>query len=407
MREASRGGHADYFGITYEKIDKNMGIFWPCPTLDHPGTPRLFEDGRSFHEDGKHRFVVTEWRESGDPVSVDFPIYLTTGRVVSQYLSGTQTRRIGALVDQYPNPRLEIHPRLAEQYQIKDGDWVTIGSRRDEITLQAMVVKTIRPDTVFIPYHWAGKRSANKLTHRTLDPRSKIPEFKVSACQLRKAEGPPDWAASANGTKRGKEGTKRMHGYEFYVDPSRCIGCQSCVDACGECETHRGHSMINFDFIDRQGTTATAAYVCWHCEEPTCAMVCPADAIKKGDDGIVQSSLKPRCIGCSNCVLACPFGIPKIFPEYEQMMKCDMCYDRTSVGKKPMCATVCPSQALSYVRAEEIAKRREKPTNVFQFGNQKIVTQVYMMVPAETDAVSLDVLDYMWEESYVAFSQPQ
>jgi Fe-S-cluster-containing dehydrogenase component len=165
--------------------------------------------------------------------------------------------------------------------------------------------------------------------------------------------------------------------------------------------------MINFDFIDRQGTTATAAYVCWHCEEPTCAMVCPADAIKKGDDGIVQSSLKPRCIGCSNCVLACPFGIPKIFPEFEQMMKCDMCYDRTSVGKKPMCATVCPSQALSYVRSDEIAMRREKPTNVFQFGNQKIVTKVYMMVPAETDAVSLDVLDYMWEESYVSFSQLQ
>ena len=64
-----------------------------------------------------------------------------------------------------------------------------------------MVVKTIRPDTVFIPYHWAGKRSANKLTHRTLDPRSKIPEFKVSACQLRKADAPPDWATAANGDK--------------------------------------------------------------------------------------------------------------------------------------------------------------------------------------------------------------
>jgi Fe-S-cluster-containing dehydrogenase component len=89
------------------------------------------------------------------------------------------------------------------------------------------------------------------------------------------------------------------------------------------------------------------------------------------------------------------------------MMKCDMCYDRTSVGKKPMCATVCPSGALSYVRSDEIAMRREKPTNAFQFGNQKIVTKVYMMVPAETDAVSLDVLDYMWEESYVTFSQPQ
>jgi len=197
LREASRGGHADYYGITYEKIDKNMGVFWPCPTLDHPGTPRLFENGRSFHSDGKHHFVVTEWRESGDPVSVEYPIYLTTGRVVSQYLSGTQTRRIGALLDQYPNPRVEIHPKLAEQYGIKDGDWVTVASRRSEVTLQAMVVKTIRPDTVFIPYHWPGGRSANLLTHRTLDPRSKIPEFKVSACQIKKAAAPPEWALSS------------------------------------------------------------------------------------------------------------------------------------------------------------------------------------------------------------------
>jgi Fe-S-cluster-containing dehydrogenase component len=98
--------------------------------------------------------------------------------------------------------------------------------------------------------------------------------------------------------------------------------------------------------------------------------------------------------------------VPKIFPEYEQMMKFDMCYDRTSIGKKPMCATVNPSQALSYVTPEEIAKRREKPTNIFLFGNQKIVTRVHVMVPAETDAVSLDVPDYMWEESYAAFSKP-
>jgi len=110
--------------------------------------------------------------------------------VVSQYLSGTQTRRIGALVDQYPEPKLEIHPRLAARYGIGPGDWVTVTSRRGAITLQAMVVRTIRPDTVFIPYHWPGNRSVNRLTHRTLDPRSKIPEFKVSACRIAKAEGP-------------------------------------------------------------------------------------------------------------------------------------------------------------------------------------------------------------------------
>ena len=194
LREASRGGHADYYGITYEKIDRQFGVYWPCPTADHPGTPRLFEDGRSMHEDGKFRFMLTPWRESGDPLDAEFPIYLTTGRLVSQYLSGTQTRRIGALVDQNPEPKLEIHPRLAEQHGFADGDWVTVKTRRAEITLQALVVRTIRPDTVFIPYHWAGRKSANKLTHRTLDPRSKIPEFKVSACNLRKSEQSPDWA---------------------------------------------------------------------------------------------------------------------------------------------------------------------------------------------------------------------
>jgi assimilatory nitrate reductase catalytic subunit len=204
LRVASKGGVADYFGITYERIDEHKGIFWPCPTLDHPGTPRLFEDLKFHTSDGKAHFNVTEWRPSGDPVDSDYPVYLTTGRVVSQYLSGTQTRRIGALLEQYPEPRVEVHPRLAEQHGIKDGDWITVSTRRDELTLQASVVRTIRPDTVFIPYHWPGKRSANRLTHRTLDPRSKIPEFKVSACRLRKASAPDpgsdDRAAQRNGT---------------------------------------------------------------------------------------------------------------------------------------------------------------------------------------------------------------
>jgi assimilatory nitrate reductase catalytic subunit len=188
LREASRGGIADYYGITWERIEREMGVFWPCPSLDHPGTPRLFEGGRFFHDDGRARFQTTPYRESGDPVDEEFPLYLTTGRVVSQYLSGTQTRRIGPLVDQYPEPRVELHPRLAEAHGIVDGGLVTVTTRRASMTARAMVVRTIRPDTVFIPYHWPGRQSANQLTHRTLDPRSKIPEFKVAACKLTIAE---------------------------------------------------------------------------------------------------------------------------------------------------------------------------------------------------------------------------
>jgi assimilatory nitrate reductase catalytic subunit len=188
LREASRGGHADYYGITYEKLDLQMGVFWPCPAPDHPGTPNLIQGGVSFFPDGKCRFQLAEWRASGDPTDAEFPIFLTTGRVVSQYLSGTQTRRIGGLVDIYPEPRVEIHPELAQQLGIVDKSLVTVTTRRSEITLRASVVRTIRPDTVFIPYHWADDQSANRLTHRTLDPRSKIPEFKVSACRIRPAE---------------------------------------------------------------------------------------------------------------------------------------------------------------------------------------------------------------------------
>ncbi|MBX9880161.1 MAG: nitrate reductase [Candidatus Obscuribacterales bacterium] len=194
LREASKGGNADYYGITYEKIDKQMGVFWPCPTEAHPGTPRLFEDNHFFHKDGKAHFMLTPYRQSGDPVDSDYPIYLTTGRVVSQYLSGTQTRRIGALVDIYPEPRIEIHPRLAKEHGIADGDWVTVTTRRQGLTFRAMVVRTIRPDTVFVPYHWPGDKSINRLTHRTIDPRSKIPEYKVSACRIAKADKQPAWA---------------------------------------------------------------------------------------------------------------------------------------------------------------------------------------------------------------------
>src|SRR6478752_9817291 len=186
----------------------------------------------------------------------------------------------------------------------------------------------------------------------------------------------------------------------FYVDPSRCIGCNSCVQACTECGTHKGYSMIQLDYIDRANSTQTVPVVCMHCDSPTCAEVCPALAIKRTGDGVVQSARKPRCIACNNCVLACPFGIPKMMEPEQQMMKCDMCYDRTSEGRRPMCATVCPSQALAYVTLEEIASRREKPTNTFYFGNQKITTKVFMMAPADQEAIALDIVDYMWEENH-------
>ena len=194
LRVASKGGLADYYGITWERIEQELGVFWPCPALDHPGTKRLFEDGRFYHKDGKAHFQLTEWRETGDPLDADFPILLTTGRVVSHYLSGTQTRRIGPLVEQCPEPRIEIHPRLARKYGIADGDWIRVVTRRSDLIAQAIVVQTIRPDTIFIPYHWPGRRSANRLTHRTLDPRSKIPEYKVSACRIEKTAAPADLA---------------------------------------------------------------------------------------------------------------------------------------------------------------------------------------------------------------------
>jgi assimilatory nitrate reductase catalytic subunit len=214
LRIASKGGVADYSGVTYEKIDAQMGVFWPCystdpktgaPTLDHAGTPRLFEAGsynpvakgagRFYFPDGKARFNVAEYRPAVDDVSDEYPIFLTTGRVVSQFLSGTQTRRIGPLVKQYPEPRLELHPRLAAKLGIADGDWTTCETRRGAITVRAQVVTTIRPDTVFVPYHWPGDKGVNRLTVAAQDPISKIPQYKVCGCRVRRADAPPAYAA--------------------------------------------------------------------------------------------------------------------------------------------------------------------------------------------------------------------
>jgi len=207
LRRASAGGIADYSGITYEKIEARQGIFWPCPAtdpdghpIDHPGTPRLFEPGSwnpvangagpFYFPDGKARFNVASYEPPSEDVDADYPVILTTGRTVNMFLSGNQTRRIGPLVDQYPEPLLELHPLLARKHGITDGDWVTIESRRGSLTVRCQVVMTIRPDTVFVPYHWPGSKSVNRVTIAAQDPISKIPEYKVCAVRIRKAAEP-------------------------------------------------------------------------------------------------------------------------------------------------------------------------------------------------------------------------
>jgi assimilatory nitrate reductase catalytic subunit len=212
LRLASRGGVADYSGITYDNVVEHYGVFWPCPSETPPGVPlpgaqgtvRLFEPGSwnpvakgagpFYFADGRARFNVTPYVGPTEDVDADYPIILTTGRVVSQFLSGNQTRRIGPLVDNYPEPRVELHPRLAARLGIADNDWTTVESRRGTCTLRAAVVATIRPDTVFVPYHWGGRKSANQLTIAAQDPISKIPEYKVCAVRVRRAEEPPAYA---------------------------------------------------------------------------------------------------------------------------------------------------------------------------------------------------------------------
>jgi Fe-S-cluster-containing dehydrogenase component len=183
---------------------------------------------------------------------------------------------------------------------------------------------------------------------------------------------------------------------ELFIDPSRCIGCQACVHACGECDTHRGHSLIHLEYVNRTESTQTTPIVCMHCEDPACAAVCPADAIKKTPDGIVQTANSSRCVGCSNCVLACPFGVPEKDPLQDMMLKCDQCYDRTSVGLRPMCATVCPSGALAFRSRDDILDaRRETPVNQFVIGEQIVNTKVQILMPQGTTELEFDVADLL------------
>jgi assimilatory nitrate reductase catalytic subunit len=183
FRRATAGGVADYSGITYEKIDAQNGVFWPCPSEDHPGTPRIFAH-RFATPSGKARFHAVRHQPPAEEPDAEYPLYLTTGRVLSQYQSGTQTRRVERLARLSPEPMAEINPVAAKRAGILDGTLVTLVSRRGTATARAKLTRDIREDTVFVPFHWGGAASINRLTNPALDPTSRMPEFKVCAVRL-------------------------------------------------------------------------------------------------------------------------------------------------------------------------------------------------------------------------------
>ena len=191
LRRASSGGIADYAGISYERIDAEKGVFWPCPSLDHPGTPRLFAE-RFPTPDGRERFFGVRFRQVDEVPNSDYPYVLTTGRLLTQYQSGTQTRRLGGSM--VPDPHVQIHPNLARRLGIGASDMVEVRSRRGAAVFRAQLSDEIRPEVLFLPFHWGGASNANALTDPTLDPHSKMPEFKSCAATARRIGGPNDLA---------------------------------------------------------------------------------------------------------------------------------------------------------------------------------------------------------------------
>jgi len=186
LRRATAGARADYSGITYGRIRREKGVFWPCPAEDHPGTPRMFAERFAF-PDGRARFHAVRHRPIAEHPDGDFPLYFTTGRYKEHYNSGAQTRRVPALVKAKPEPRVQIHPRLASRLGVAAGDLLLVESRRATVGFRVDVTSDVRPDTLFAPFHWGGDACANLLTNPALDPTSRMPEFKVCAVRARAA----------------------------------------------------------------------------------------------------------------------------------------------------------------------------------------------------------------------------
>ncbi len=189
LRRASAGGAADYAGISYARIEAEQGMFWPCPTPSHAGTPRLFLE-RFATEDGRARFHPVEFRGAAETPDRAYPYVLTTGRVLSQYQTGAQTRHVPELVEAEPSPFVEIHADTARSMGIADRDPVRLTTRRGSITVPARITRAIRMDTLFVPFHWGGRVCANLLTNAALDPLSRMPEFKACAVHVARVGAP-------------------------------------------------------------------------------------------------------------------------------------------------------------------------------------------------------------------------
>jgi len=189
FRLASKGGYADYYGATWEKIEKQNGVFWPCRDEQDPGTPHMFLDHKFYHPDGKAKLCALPYRPPAEEPCEQYPLRLTTGRVVYHYLSGNQTRRIPFLKDMCPEPYVEVHPETAAEYNIQHDEVVRLYTRRGEAFYKVKIIEAIRRDTLFVPYHFGHKESINLLTIPALDPISRMPEFKVCAAQIEKQPG--------------------------------------------------------------------------------------------------------------------------------------------------------------------------------------------------------------------------
>ncbi|MGW5073260.1 molybdopterin oxidoreductase family protein [Rhodococcus sp. NPDC004095] len=188
LRRASAGGAADYSGISYRRLEAGEALYWPCPATaedapDHPGTPRLFLD-RFAAADGRARFVAVEHRGPAEPTDPDYPLTATTGRLAAHYQSGTQTRRIPELVAAAGDVFVQVHPDTAARFGLRDGQTAHVLSRRGRMTAQVRCDVTMRPDTVFVPFHYPGPGRANLMTNPQLDPTSAMPEFKACAVRL-------------------------------------------------------------------------------------------------------------------------------------------------------------------------------------------------------------------------------